>query len=252
MEYPKIIVCVLSLLFVLLVIYKVYRSRWIGAWEEKKVATVLSFLGKKYRVFNDVLIADKEGRTAQIDHVIVSRYGVFVVETKNYKGSIYGTEYADRWTQAINGSKYEIPNPIKQNRGHMAVLWRVLPKFADEQYVPIVVCSSRTSLNVTLYHDLAVVTPADLLTTIKRRGRRILSREEVDTLCAVLEQKCIKDKGVLRKHVSGIRKRQKEYDRSVRKGYCPRCGAKLVLREGQHGSFYGCSNYPDCKFTKPV
>ena len=252
MEYPKQIVYVLVFLFILLILYKVYWSKVIGAWEEKKVAAVLSFLGKKYHVFNDVLVADKEGRTAQIDHVIISRYGVFIIETKNYKGSVYGTEYADRWTQAIRGSKYEIPNPIKQNRGHMAALWRILPKFADEQYVPIVVFSSRTTLNVTLYHDLAVVTPSQLLATIKRRGRRMLSCDEVDTLCAILEKKCINDKAVLRKHVAGIRKRQKEYDRSVRKGYCPRCGGKLVLREGKHGSFYGCSNYPDCKFTRPA
>ena len=36
---------------------------------------------------------------------------------------------------------------------------------------------------------------------------------------------------------------------SISKGRCPRCGGKIVLRHGSYGSFYGCSNYPKCKFT---
>lgn len=51
-----------------------------------------------------------------------------------------------------------------------------------------------------------------------------------------------------REHVKNINKTQKE----LKKGICPRCGGKLVEKVGQYGSFYGCSNYPQCKFKKNI
>jgi DNA topoisomerase-1 len=32
---------------------------------------------------------------------------------------------------------------------------------------------------------------------------------------------------------------------------CEKCGAPMVLRNGRYGSFYACSAYPTCKYTKP-
>ena len=72
----------------------------------------------KYRVINDLLLA-KNGHSTQIDHVIVSIYGIFVVETKFYKGWIFGGENSEYWTQNIYGRKYKLLNPIYQNQGHI-------------------------------------------------------------------------------------------------------------------------------------
>ena len=47
------------------------------------------------------------------------------------------------------------------------------------------------------------------------------------------------------KHIENINNTKKE----IRSGICPRCKGKLVLKEGKYGKFYGCSNYPYCKFT---
>ena len=64
-----------------------------GILGEKSVALFLSKLDpKKYRVFHDLYIPTAKGKTTQIDHLIISRYGIFVIETKNYKGWIYGSE----------------------------------------------------------------------------------------------------------------------------------------------------------------
>ena len=62
-------------------------------------------LSKEYRVYNDVLIASGKERITQIDHLILSPYGIFVIETNNYKGWICGNEYADTWTQNIYGDR---------------------------------------------------------------------------------------------------------------------------------------------------
>ena len=98
---------------------------------EKKVSAFLSTLPSyEYRSFNDILLATESG-TAQINHIVVSRFGIFVIETKNYRGWINGNE-------------------------------------------------------------------------------------------------------------------------NIRAGICPQCGGNLVLRNGKYGSFYGCSHYPTCKFTKKI
>ena len=46
------------------------------------------------------MLATKSG-TTQIDHVVVSKYGLFTIETKNYRGKIYGDDARDKWTQVI-------------------------------------------------------------------------------------------------------------------------------------------------------
>lgn len=56
---------------------------------------------------------------ALIDHVVISKYGVFVIETKNYRGWIIGNEKSEYWTQVIYKRKERLYNPIKQNYGHI-------------------------------------------------------------------------------------------------------------------------------------
>ena len=49
-----------------------------------------------------------------------------------------------------------------------------------------------------------------------------------------------------REHIKNVKQTQREFDKNI----CPRCGGTLVLRKGTSGPFYGCSNYPKCRFTK--
>ena len=53
-----------------------------------------------YIPIHNVTLPTADG-TTQIDHIFVSEYGVFVVETKNMKGCIFGTENQAQWTQQI-------------------------------------------------------------------------------------------------------------------------------------------------------
>lgn len=79
---------------------------------------------EKYTVFHDVTL-EHSGVTTQIDHIAVSRYGVFVIETKNMKGWIFGSENNRKWTQVIYKSKTSFTNPIMQNNWHIAMLCKV-------------------------------------------------------------------------------------------------------------------------------
>ena len=71
-----------------------------------------------YRRFHDVVIRAPDG-TTQIDHVIVSPYGIFVIETKNMQGWIFGNAYHDNWTQTIYRHKSQFQNPLRQNYRHL-------------------------------------------------------------------------------------------------------------------------------------
>lgn len=101
------------------------RSRdplYQGEEGENQVAYILSKLPKDYYVINNVIIPSKNG-TSQIDHVVVSPFGIFVIETKNYKGWIFGYENNKKWKETFKtteGSYFW--NPIKQNWGHVYAL----------------------------------------------------------------------------------------------------------------------------------
>lgn len=87
----------------------------------------INFLAKRfldrdvYHLIPDVTLPSGDG-TTQIDHVIVSRYGIFVIETKMYKGWIYGGEKDAQWTQVIYKRKERFQNPLRQNYKHTKTL----------------------------------------------------------------------------------------------------------------------------------
>lgn len=83
-------------LFVLLVVWKEWMSspKNIGKFGETRVAIRLDLFPKGYITINDVLLPTKRG-TTQIDHLVISQYGIFVIETKNYKGWISGHENSE-------------------------------------------------------------------------------------------------------------------------------------------------------------
>lgn len=89
------------LLFLFLLFIGLFKTRIKGKIGEKTIATVLSFLNKsQYKVINNIVLKTG-GRTSQIDHLVISDFGIFVIETKNYKGWILGNEYSYYWTQVI-------------------------------------------------------------------------------------------------------------------------------------------------------
>ena len=71
----------------------------------------------KYKLLKNVTLTTEDG-TTQIDHIIVSRYGIFVLETKNMKGWIFGKERDKLWTQQLFKKKFKFQNPLLQNYKH--------------------------------------------------------------------------------------------------------------------------------------
>lgn len=243
MELLLIIVLVVGV-----VSFVIYGSKIKGDIGELKLSFMLKFLDKeKYHIFNDLCIAYGD-RTSQIDHVVVSPYGIFVIETKNYKGSISGSFKSDKWTQNIRGNKYSMPNPIQQNKAHIYALKTVLPAYAQSECVSIVAFSSRASLFVTT-DETEVIYIREILTTIKAYQKEVFTSEQVEEICNVIDLSNITDNEVREMHNVAAQRKVNNHKAKIEAGICPRCGSELVRRTGRYGSFIGCSNYPQCKFT---
>lgn len=101
---------------------------------------VSNFKSPKFYLLNNITIPFQDG-TTQIDHILVSTKGVFVIETKHYSGWIFGNEKSDQWTQVFYRVKSRFQNPIHQNYRHVKALQQLLDFLPKEQIHPVVVFS---------------------------------------------------------------------------------------------------------------
>ena len=84
-----LMICTVAAIFLLAVIARHFKKSR-GRRGERKVARLLDRLPKdRYFVINDLMLLS-EGRSSQIDHIVVSEFGVFIIETKTFSGKIYG------------------------------------------------------------------------------------------------------------------------------------------------------------------
>jgi len=83
------------------------------------------FVPPDFHLLNHVTLRPKEG-TTQIDHILISRFGVFVIETKDYKGWIFGGATDRYWTQVFFQSRFRFQNPIRQNYRHVCAVRELL------------------------------------------------------------------------------------------------------------------------------
>lgn len=216
-----------------------------GEYGEHAVTTELEKLPEEYHIFNDVYL-ENNGYSSQIDHVVISRYGVFVIETKNYSGDVYGSENAENWTQYLNGEGYEFRNPILQNRSHKMAIRNTL-HIALTNIIPIVVFLGGANLHCN--------TTSTVLYTVQLREYILnyqtiaFSPDGVERLTQKMSKAMVTDSNRRINHIRKIRQTIAKRDLQVANHICPRCGGKLIERQGKNGLFFGCSNYPHCKFT---
>jgi predicted RNA-binding Zn-ribbon protein involved in translation (DUF1610 family) len=219
-----------------------------GIMGERKARKQLSRLpSESYRVLNDIVVKTKTG-SSQIDHVVISPHGIFVIETKNYKGWIHGREDSEYWTQTIFRTKTKFRNPIKQNWAHIYALREILPEHQDISYHPVILFVGKAKLmNLDVKTD--VIHPEILYDTITRpqEGQQLRSKE-IEKIFNLLEERSIKDKEARKDHVSRTKWRLKIAKMKEQVLICPKCGGHLIKRHRRYGEFYGCENFPSCKY----
>ncbi len=223
------------------------RAEAKGELGERIVAHKLgaTIVGEQY-VINNVMFRTNAGQTCQIDHIFINQYGVWVIETKNYAGMIYGDECRREWLQvlAYGKAKNKFYNPIKQNATHIYHLCEKL--HTKYGFHSIIVFSDEADLShveaSNVFHISNLSNLKHIKTDINLSPEEMQKRYE-----AILSLKEESDVTLI-EHVDNIHHMQS----NIRQGICPRCGKELVIRNGKNGQFYGCNGYPNCKFTKKI
>lgn len=125
------------LLFIVIGILKAFKPYLKGKMGEFAVAAhaKLYLDQDSYTLLNDCTLPDQQNQTTQIDHILLSPFGIFVIETKNYKGWIFGSQHQKMWTQKIYKKSFKFQNPLHQNYKHQKVLEAVLSDIVEPQFI---------------------------------------------------------------------------------------------------------------------
>ncbi len=140
---PFILIIGISLYIIGFVSGLFTHKRWPHIRQNEGEAEVHDILTLKldpfrYHLLNNITIPYGDG-TTQIDHILVSTTGIFIIETKNYSGWIFGNENSKQWTQVIYKVKNQFQNPIHQNYLHLQEIRKLLDFLPENQIHSIVV-----------------------------------------------------------------------------------------------------------------
>jgi len=244
----------------LLIFVALFKSaRFKGFVGEAMVnLAALLFLDKNdYHLIKNVTIPTEDS-TTQIDHIIVSRFGVFVVETKNMKGWIFGNERQKTWTQQIYRSKHKFQNPLHQNYKHTKTLQELLGLDSDK-LISVVVFVSDSTFKTAMPEN--VTYGGGYIRFIKSHTRAVLTEAEVQEITAAIEsgrlKRSIKTHIQHANHVKQIVAAKQAPASSPATKSCPKCGSAMLLRTSKKGpqagnQFWGCSTFPKCRAIADV
>jgi len=198
------------------------RPERIGEAGEQYISQVLACLSQDYTTYNNVVLKTERG-TTQIDHIVVSKHGIFVIETKNYRGDIYGNDDERQWKQIIVTpvnfarkpwktytyvKKSYFYNPVKQSYAHVYALKNVLKDYPHLPIIPIVVFIGDARLK-RINSKNHVVNVSSLLDTITYYQSIFLSdggQEDVKALIIASDKSNEISK---REHVRNLRREHK-------------------------------------------
>jgi hypothetical protein len=112
---------------------------------EAAVASLIEHKFETQHVLLNNITFQTDAGTTQIDHILVAETGIFIIETKNYSGWIFGNQNESHWTQVIYKKKFKFPNPIRQNYGHLKAI-QSLFTLSDNVFFPVVVFTGNAEL----------------------------------------------------------------------------------------------------------
>jgi restriction system protein len=217
--------------------------RSLRGWFGEKLTTFGMWLRLDetiYHRIDDIIVPSTNG-TTQIDHVLVSVYGIFVIETKNMQGWIFGGESDSTWCQSIYGHTKRFQNPLRQNYRHVECLAEFLG--VDRTLLRSVVffigeCEFKTPMPSN-------VLCSGLSRYVETFHTSVLGQQQVVAIQRQLRD--LKASSGLTKsdHLASLDRRHSS------ETTCPKCGGNLVQRTTKQSGkqFLGCSNFPKCRHT---
>jgi len=255
----------ISIAFITFMLVLGYTSWGKGKSAEWIFPLFLRFhLGRKnYHILNNLALRLPDGSTTQIDHVIVSRYGIFVIELKNYSGWIFGDEKSKVWTQTFGKNrKFTFQNPLRQNYRHVMAIAE-LTNIPQTLFKPVVAFLYGCKIKTRDQLPTNVMYTGELAKHILSHKEQIIKDEQVPEVVEVIRAWQRHGNVSNREHIRNLRDRhdrpkqpESAWDcEPATTRTCPRCQKPLVLRHPRHNpdptkSFWGCTGFPACRYTE--
>lgn len=231
------------------ILIAVLKSAWLKGVLGEFIVNLSAklFLDKEqYHLIKNVTLPTEDGST-QIDHVIISKYGVFVVETKNMKGWIFGGPNQKTWTQRIYKHSSKFQNPLHQNYKHIKILQSLLG-LNEEQVFSVVVFVGDSTFKTEMPEN--VTYGKGYIRFIKSKNQPVITEFEAKDITRKIEAgRLTPSFKTNREHVKHVQRIVAEKENGQA---CPKCGDVMVLREVKKGQnignkFWGCSSFPKCR-----
>lgn len=246
-----LILIVLGFVFAALILRGLDSTRHKGGRGERRVHRHMQRLPLHiYHQLHDVTLMTHDGST-QIDHILISPFGIFVIETKHMKGWIFGNENQAQWTQCLFKEKFRFQNPLRQNYKHIEAI-RAHLDVPREALHSVIVFSGDCEFKNTMPAN--VMRAWDLAPYVLSFTEKVLNERQVQIALAKLEMRRLEPSPETHKqHVQALKKRLAPEARMK----CPSCGSNMVLRVAKRGpnaggKFWGCEAYPKCKGIRSV
>jgi hypothetical protein len=181
-----------------------------GNYGEFLTFTVLERLGKNQKLLTNLYIPKEDGTTTEIDLVLISNTGIYVFESKNFSGWIFGDEKSKNWTQSLpSKQKNQFFNPIWQNNTHINALKNVLDIKDDSLYKNYIVFSERCTLKkISFSSNVKVIKRDYLLKTIKSDiefSSKVLAEPEVDKIYNFLQKFSLASDSIKKNHINSLK-----------------------------------------------
>ena len=237
----------------LMLVVSVLRSPWgkghVGEWFVRFML-LLRLDKATYFPLHNVTLATPDGST-QIDHVIVSRFGIFAIETKNMQGWIFGGERQAEWTQKIYKRTFKFQNPLRQNYKHTKALEATLqvpPESIHSVIVFVGGCTFKTDMPASVTYG------GGCARFILSFTEPLFSDQQVQDL--VLQLQTGRLAPTRATHVAHVQQLKERHAPDAERK-CPACGSAMALRTAKAGAqagkqFWGCSTFPKCRVMQKL
>jgi hypothetical protein len=184
-----------------------YKTHTFHNRSEARLSRALKmrFVPPDYHLLNHVTLRLEDG-TTQIDHVLVSRFGIFVIETKDYKGWIFAGPRDRYWTQVLYRAKFKFQNPLRQNHRHVRAIQELLDFLPPDVVRPVVVFTGDAEFKTNIPDG--VFTVAGFMAFVEGNTAEIMSVNRVQFCVGRLETTRLSiTKATDVEHVEGLRRR---------------------------------------------
>ncbi len=152
-----------------------------------------------YSLLENITLPTNDNGSTQIDHILISKFGIFVIETKNMTGWIFGNESSKSWTKTLYNKKIQFQNPIRQNYKHIKAVSRLLGIAANRIY-SLVVFVGDADFKTIIPHN--VFLDDDFIPFIQSKNQRIYNDQQIKRFISKLEKNRFDDSiETERKHI---------------------------------------------------